>query len=195
MYTELTLFTFQDFAYWAVLEASDASKLGDSRLDGWRCRLRRRRCLSRQSLSSAFGDISSQLAFTRLAEGPAKGVPSLFSTDFPLLDGNDSSRRGLTFKSAYFLQFVPQLSHRIFVGSPLGAFHQVLDSRVRQAPQLPDLEDWLTIDPSSSDRPTRWPPLASTIFTYWRLTGFGRESIISRIRRFSSPSLELEAVS
>ena len=81
-------------------------------------------------------------------DGPAIGVPSLFSLTLEV--GKDSSRTGLTFRSAYLRQFVPQISHRIFVGKPLGAFHHVFESRVRHAPQLGVLEGWAMMDELSS---------------------------------------------
>ena len=99
--------------------------------------------------------INASLSHTlaRFVEGPLNGVPSLFSLVFVV--GSDSSLTGLTFKSAYFLQVVPHTSHRMFVGSPFGAFHQVLDSRVRHAPQLGVLDGCAMIDESSSRCPTR----------------------------------------
>lgn len=80
------------------------------------------------------------------AAGADKGVPSLFSAErvFVPMDAleavpfaMDVSSRvvGLALRSAYFRQFKPQESHRIPVASPLGAFHQRRDSRVRQAAQ------------------------------------------------------------
>ena len=48
----------------------------------------------------------------------------------------DSSRVvGRALRSAYLRQLRPQVSHRIPVERPFGAFHQTLDSRVRQAAQ------------------------------------------------------------
>ena len=83
-------------------------------------------------------EIIGSLTLARLVDGPAIGVPSLFSLTLEV--GKDSSRTGLTFKSAYLRQFLPHISHRIFVGKPLGAFHHVTESRVRHAPQLGVLE-------------------------------------------------------
>ena len=92
------------------------------------------------------------LTLARFVDGPAKGVPSLFSLTLGI--GTDSSRTGLTFRSAYLRQLVPQVSHRMFVDNPLGAFHQVFDSRVRHAPQLGVLEGCAMMDELSSERPT-----------------------------------------
>jgi len=95
----------------------------------------------------------NKLTLARLVDGPGKGAPSRFSLVFEV--GTDSSRNGRTLRSAYFLQFVPQVSQRMLVGSPFGAFHQTLESRVRQAPQLGVLEGWAIMELSSSDWPTR----------------------------------------
>ena len=122
-------------------------------------------------------------------DGPAKGVPSLFS--LTLLVGRDSSRTGLTFRSAYLRQFVPQMSHRIFVGKPLGAFHQIFDSRVRHAPQLGVLDGCAIMDELSSERPTRWPSFASSRVLYCRLTGLTGAPFSLR-RLCSSPSCSLQ---
>ena len=92
--------------------------------------------------------ITRSLTLARFVDGPAKGVPSLFSLTLEV--GRDSSRTGLTFRSAYLRQFVPQVSHKIFVGKPLGAFHHIFDSRVRHAPQLGVLEGCAMIDELSS---------------------------------------------
>lgn len=136
-------------------------------------------------------DCADAVVLAFFAEGPANGVPSRFS--MPPLDlevGRDSSRTGRTFKSAYFLQFVPHVSQRVLVGSPLGAFHHTFDSRVLQAPQLGVFEGWDTMDPSSSERPTRWPSLASAALIYCFLIGLGGTPAVL-ILWFSSPSLEL----
>lgn len=61
-------------------------------------------------------------------------MPSRFSAGFAF--DIVSSRNGRTFRSAYFRQLIPQLSQRTLVAKPLGAFHHISDSRVRQAPQL-----------------------------------------------------------
>lgn len=157
----------------------------------------RRRGLSRSTclkpLPWALGKFKygSQLTLGRFAEGPERGVPSLLSLTFALAEGSDSSRTGLTFKSAYFLQLVPQFSQRTFVGRPLGAFHQNLLSLVLQAPQLGVLDGWATIEPSSSESPTCWPSLASASFLYCLLTGFGGTPIFF-MRSFSSPNRALQ---
>jgi hypothetical protein len=130
------------------------------------------------------------LTLARFEEGPLRGVPSRFSGARVLASGSDSSRTGRTFRSAYFLQLVPQLSQRISVARPFGAFHQTLDSRVLQAPQAGDLDGGgLTREPSSSDRPTCCPSLASSTLEYWRLIGLGDE--VRVVRWFTSPSFIL----
>lgn len=121
-----------------------------------------------------------KLTLARFVDGPANGVPSLFSLVFVV--GTDSSRTGLTFRSAYFLQFVPQTSHKMLVGRPLGAFHHVLDSRVLQAPQLGVLDGCAMMEESSSEWPTCWPSLASSCVRYRRRTGLLGGPAALRIR-------------
>ena len=92
------------------------------------------------------------LTLGRFEVGAASGVPSRFSDGLFLT--MTSSRYGLTFKSAYFLQLIPQLSQRTFVASAraLGAFHHTSDSLVRQAPQLLSVRgSSVTMEPSSSE--------------------------------------------
>lgn len=132
----------------------------------------------------------SKQTFDLFADGPCKGVPSRFSVvALVLVTGKDSSLDGLTFRSAYLRQFMPQLSHRAFAEICLGAFHQVSDSRVRHAPQTSVAEDSM-IDASSSGKPTRWPLFASDMLLYRSLGGFEGWPW-RRMRRFSSPSFEL----
>ena len=119
------------------------------------------------------------LTLGRFELGAARGVPSRFSAGFAF--DIVSSRNGRTLRSAYFRQLMPQLSHSTFVAKPLGAFHHVSDSRVRQAPQLLSLRvSSVTMDPSSSE-----------------LSGGGGEgagfpaSRAAFIRAFCSPSFAL----
>ena len=102
-------------------------------------------------MSAAHNNHKRSHTFKRFAIGPFNGVPSRFSTIF-LPAVRVSSRRGLTLRSAYLLQFFPQLSQRISVTSPFGALHHVSDSRVLQAPQLlSPFGRSRTTDPSSSE--------------------------------------------
>ena len=113
------------------------------------------------------------------------------SLALPLLVGIDSSRKGRTFRSAYFLQFVPQLSQRILVARPLGALHHMPDSRVLHAPHVGTLEvGWLIIDSSSSERPTCCATPVSSNVGYCRAVGM-LGTPCSVILLFSSPSLAL----
>lgn len=113
---------------------------------------------------------------------PFTGVPSRLSPVFAF--DNGSSRIGRTVRSAYFRQLRPQLSQRMLVGSPFGAFHQTSDSRVRHAPQLlwPFLSS-VTMEPSSSSGVG-----SRTEASCFSSTPFARAA---RIRIFSSFSLEL----
>ena len=157
----------------------------------WRGRLERCRSLCEINIGRRRGYMTLTLA--RFELGPVNGVPSLFSTAFPLFIGRDSSRRGRTFKSAYFRQVIPHVSHKILAGRPLGAFHHVLDSRVRQAAQilLVLLMGSLKTDPSSSAMPTICRPPS---IIGWRVTGsFTVKGPFLRVRAFSSPSLALAA--
>lgn len=130
----------------------------------------------------------ASLTLGRFVEGPARGVPSLFSRILAV--GTDSSRSGRTLRSAYFRQFVPQVSQRMLVGRPFGAFHHVLDSRVRQAPQLGVFEGCAIIDASSSEWPTCCPLLASAKDLYCALMGAGGGPAFFSLR-VSSPSFVL----
>jgi hypothetical protein len=120
---------------------------------------------------------------SRFAFGALNGVPSRFSALF-FPGGKISSRIGRTFKSAYFLQFVPQVSQRRLVARPLGARHQLSDSRVRQAPQLVfALVGPRMVEPSSSDMGTSTVSSVSSV----SLTIAAR----SRVHMCSSFSMEL----
>ena len=103
---------------------------------------------TRKCLYSSAGVKGKLFTLARLVDGPAIGVPSLFFLTLEI--GRDLSRTGLTFKSTYLRHFVPQMSHSIFVGKPLGAFHHVSESRVRHAPQLRVFEGWAMMDDLSS---------------------------------------------
>ena len=137
-------------------------------------------------LCAAHNDRKRNHTFRRFALGPFNGVPSRFSTPFLPVD-RASSRTGLTLRSAYFLQFAPQLSQRISVASPFGARHHISDSRVLQAPQpFCPLGGSRTTDPSSSEsgaadcdvvKSSSSSPLC--------------DARSSRIRLFSSVSFEL----
>ena len=95
--------------------------------------------------------IDSAHTLLLLAVGPVRGVPSRFSGALPLADaGTDSSRITGFVKSAYFLQLVPQSSHKILLESPFGAFHHCTDSRVLHDAQSTLLRGCFTIDPSGS---------------------------------------------
>lgn len=118
------------------------------------------------------------------------GVPSLLSLVFEM--GN-SSLTGRTLRSAYFLQFVPQVSQRILVGSPFGAFHQTLDSRLLQAPQLGVLEGCAIMEDSSSEWPTRWPSCTSAGVLYCNLVDLGDGPDNFR-RLLASPSFILSRI-
>jgi hypothetical protein len=119
-------------------------------------------------------------------------VPSRLSADLPLPVGNDSSRTGRTFKSAYFLHVIPHVSHKILVGKFFGALYQTLDSRVRHAPHilLALIGSLMTEPSSSSESPTRCRPPS---MMGWKAKGSFTEGPCLRIRAFSSPSLELRS--
>lgn len=104
------------------------------------------------------------ITFARLDDGPDNGVPSRFSLALDLAEGSESSRDCRTrLRSAYLRQFVPQVSQRMLVDNPFGAFHQVGESRVLQAPQVGVLEAGsATMELSSSDSPTCCPLEASS---------------------------------
>lgn len=76
----------------------------------------------------------SERTLARFEGGAVNGVPSRFSVT--LCFATVSSLSGRMFRSAYFLQLMPQLSQSMLVARPFGAFHHVSDSLVRQAPQL-----------------------------------------------------------
>jgi len=115
-------------------------------------------------------DTRKMFTFGRLANEPTKGVPSRLSfvDDLVLLEDRDSSRGCRTrLRSAYFRHASPQLSQRILEDSPLGAFHQAVDSRILQAPQVGIFEAGsATIEVSSSESPTRCPFEASSSSRY-----------------------------
>lgn len=91
----------------------------------------------------------SELTLARFEGGAVNGVPSRFSVT--LCFATVSSLSGRMFRSAYFLQLMPQLSQSMLVARPFGAFHHVSDSLVRQAPQLIwDFVNSVMIEPSSS---------------------------------------------
>lgn len=140
---------------------------------------------------------SIELTLERFTDGPVKGVPSRLSdaraaAAFDV--GTDSSRTLLTFKSAYFRQFLPQVSQRKLVANPFGAFHHAFESRTRHAPQLGAFEGRTMIEVSSSLGPTIWPLFASSPDLNSAYSGSGGAPPVRR-RSCSSPSLELEIMS
>ena len=151
------------------------------------------RCLSAHvKKCTVCWNAKKQLALARLAVGPAKGVPSLFSPErvfevvVPFAYNVSSRVVGLALKSVYFLQFRPQESQRIEVARPFGAFHHCRDSRVRQAAQYvverPALVGTLTIDESSSSDCGAFPVDSSSV----RVTLLLLYALGSRSLSFSS---------
>ena len=131
----MALLTFDNFALRTILAASMATQLGEI---GWRWStlrvvVRLHTTIKRLHVKSS----RTSPTLTRLGMEPLMGVPSRESSRaFLLVDEIDSSRTGLTFRSAYLRQFGPHLSQRMFVLKPFGAFHHTLESRVLQAPQV-----------------------------------------------------------
>jgi len=153
MDTKPTLLAFNDLTSRARPHATKTPILRGDRNGWWRCRVCRNTRLPKSKTDqNANKTRKKQHTLALLAVLAARGVPSLLSLDFA--DGNVSSLTGRTFRSAYFLQFVPQVSQRILVGRPLGAFHHILDSRVLQAPQLGVFDGCAMIEDSSSECPT-----------------------------------------
>ena len=183
MYSEMTLTALENSTHGSILLARQTPQLRSSGHDGWRGAVRRYRGLSKIKNQSSEKRSTKDHTLSRFAFGALNGVPSRFSALF-FPGWKISSRRGRTFKSAYFLQFVPQVSQRRSVARPLGARHQVSDSRVRQAPQLVfALVGPRMVEPSSSDMCTSTVGSVSSV----SLTTAAR----SRVRICSSFSMEL----
>jgi hypothetical protein len=186
MHPKITFFALEHFARPSRLETSLTTNLRCHGL-GLRRWSRSRACGLKLFLDLIDGlDVSFTLIF--FDAGVARGVPSLFSPVLALKDGTDSSRRGRTFRSAYFLQLLPQVSQRRLEGSPFGAFHQTLDSRVLHAPQLGGLDGCATTEESSSEGPTICFLSNGRVCLLPVLVVVG----VSFICLFSSPSFELE---
>ena len=119
-----------------------------------------------------------------LALGPLSGVPSRFTGALPFADaGTDSSRMTGFVKSAYFLQLIPQSSHRILLESPFGAFHHCTDSRVLHDAHTTLLRGCFTIEPSESSSTTGGDGafvflLEARSFLIWMLTSLSFELLV-----------------
>jgi len=122
-----------------------------------------------------------------LALGPLMGVPSRFSGALPFADaGTDSSRVTGFVKSAYFLQLVPQSSHRTLLDSPFGAFHHCTDSLVLHDAQTTLLRGCFTMEPSGSSSTTGGDGvfvflLEARSFLIWMLTSLSFELVDQRL--------------
>ena len=122
-----------------------------------------------------------------LALGPLRGVPSRFSDVLLFVDaGTDSSRMTGFVKSAYFLQLIPQSSHKMVLESPFGAFHHCEDSRVLHDAHTTLLRGCFTIEPSESQSVTDGDGAFAFLFEVrsfliWALTSLSFELSIQRL--------------
>ena len=89
-------------------------------------------------------------------------------------------------KSAYFLQLVPQSSHRTLLDSPFGAFHHCTDSLVLHDAQTTLLRGCFTMEPSGSSSTTGGDGvfvflLEARSFLIWMLTSLSFELVDQRL--------------
>ena len=130
----MTLLTLDNFALRTILTACMTTQLGEV---GWRWSTLRVVVRLNTTIKSLRVKCWRSFTLTRLEIAPLVGVQSRESSRaFLLVDVIDSSRTGLTLRSAYLRQLGPHRSQRMFVLKPFGAFHHTLESRVLQAPQV-----------------------------------------------------------